>query len=162
LFYLTADCKRIWIRPDQERPERPKHATQDKKNVMTITWNPLGFHVLAALPKGRTFDAKYCHDNGLTALVSIHPKVGGRKLVIHADNATAHTAQKRIACSAENRLRLATRTPYSPDLDGFFLFGHVKHCLQEMAFASHEELLTAIGEIVTDSRKSPCTVCSTT
>jgi hypothetical protein len=40
--------------------------------------------------------------------------------------------------------------PHSPDLapSDFFLFGHVKHCLQGIAFPSSEELLAAIHEIV--------------
>jgi hypothetical protein len=50
----------------------------------------------------------------------------------------------------KNGLRLAIRPPYSPDLapPHFFLLGHVKYCLQGMAFSSPEELLAAIGEIV--------------
>jgi hypothetical protein len=50
----------------------------------------------------------------------------------------------------ENRLRLAAHPPYSSDLapSDFFLFGHIKHCLQGIVFPSREELLTAIHEIV--------------
>jgi hypothetical protein len=40
--------------------------------------------------------------------------------------------------------------PYSNDLapSEFFLFGHIKHCLQGIAFPSREELLAAINEIL--------------
>jgi hypothetical protein len=31
-FYLTRDDEQIWLRPDQEPPERPKHTIQDKKS----------------------------------------------------------------------------------------------------------------------------------
>jgi hypothetical protein len=50
----------------------------------------------------------------------------------------------------ENRLRLALHPAYSPDLtpSDFFLFSHIKHCLQGIAFPSREELLAAIHEIV--------------
>jgi hypothetical protein len=50
----------------------------------------------------------------------------------------------------ENRLRLAVHPPYSPDLapSDFFLFGHIKSCLQEIAFLSREDLPAAIYEIV--------------
>jgi hypothetical protein len=46
----------------------------------------------------------------------------------------------------ENRLRLAVHPPYSPDFapPDFFLFGHIKHYLQEIAFPSREGLLAAI------------------
>jgi hypothetical protein len=50
----------------------------------------------------------------------------------------------------ENRLRLAVHPPYSPDLtpSDFFLFKHIKHCLQGIAFPSRKELLAVIHEIV--------------
>jgi hypothetical protein len=50
----------------------------------------------------------------------------------------------------EHRFRLAVNPPYSIDLaqSGFFLFGHLKYCLQGIAFPSREELLAAIHEIV--------------
>jgi hypothetical protein len=117
-----------------------------------IAWNLLAFHVLETLPKGSTLDAENYRDNVPAALVSLHPDGGGRKLVIDADNARACPDQMCVPVRVENRPGLATHSPYSLDLapSDFILFKHVKHCLPEMAFASHEELLTAIGEIVTD------------
>jgi hypothetical protein len=51
----------------------------------------------------------------------------------------------------ENGLRLAPDPPSSPDLasSDFFLFGYVKERLKAMLFLSYEELLGAIGEVVT-------------
>jgi hypothetical protein len=57
-FYLTTDYERVWLRPDQELPERRRHTIQDEKIIAKIAWSPLGFHLLDALPKGRTFDAE--------------------------------------------------------------------------------------------------------
>jgi hypothetical protein len=50
----------------------------------------------------------------------------------------------------ENRPRRAAQSSYSPDLiqSDFFLFGHIKHCLQGITFPSREELRAAIHEIV--------------
>jgi hypothetical protein len=140
---------------DQEPPENPSRTIQDKRIILAIAWNSLRFHMLDALPKGSIFSSRYHCDNTLTAPVSLRPEVGGMKLVIHADNPKAHTAQQCIAFRAENRLGLTTHEPHSPDLtpSDFLLFGHVKHFLPEIALASHEELLTAIGEIVTDIPK---------
>jgi hypothetical protein len=49
---------------------------------------------MVALPKGRTFNTEYYRDNILAALTQFQPEDDGRKLVVHADNARAHTAQK--------------------------------------------------------------------
>jgi hypothetical protein len=49
----------------------------------------------------------------------------------------------------ENRLRLAVHPPNSFDHapPDFFLFGHIKHYLQGIAFPSREESLAAFHEI---------------
>jgi hypothetical protein len=64
----------------------------DRKIMVPIAWNPLGFLLIVALPKGCTFNAEYYRDNILAALTQFHPGDDGKKLVVHADNAKAHTA----------------------------------------------------------------------
>jgi hypothetical protein len=49
---------------------------QDKKRIATIRWHPLVFHLLDALPKGKTFHAEHCGDNILTALIPLRLEVG--------------------------------------------------------------------------------------
>jgi hypothetical protein len=117
----------------------------------TIAWNPFGFPLIVALPKGRTFNAEYYRDNILAALTQFQPEDDGRKFVVHADNVRAHTVQKCRTFCEENGLRLALHSLYSPDLapSDFFLFGYVKERLTGMVFPFSEELLDAIGEVVT-------------
>jgi transposase len=149
-FHLSPDHKQIWLRVEEQPPEKPKHAFHDPKMMATIVWNPLEFHLLDALPKDNTFNAEYYRVNILTELLPLRPQVDGRRLVIHADNARPHTARKCRAFCEENRLRFAVHPPDSSDLapSNFLLFGHIKHCLQGIAFPSREELLAAIREIV--------------
>jgi histone-lysine N-methyltransferase SETMAR len=118
--------------------------------TVTIAWHPLGFHLLDALPKGKPFNTEYYCVNILTEVLPLRPQADGRRLVIHADDARPHTVRKCRAFCEENRLCLAVHPPYSPDLapSDFFLFGHIKHCLQGIAFPSRAELLAAIYEIV--------------
>jgi hypothetical protein len=104
-----------------------------------------------ALPKGRPFNAEYHRDDILGALTQLQPEDDGRKLVVDADNERADTVQKCRTFCEENGLRLAPHPPCSPDLalSDFFLFGYVKERLKGMVFPSYEELLGAIGEVVT-------------
>jgi hypothetical protein len=104
-----------------------------------------------ALPKGHTVNAEYYRDNILAALTQFQPDDDGIKLVVHADNARTHTAQKRRTFYEENGLRPAPHPSDSPDLapPDFFVFGYVKERLKGMVFLSYEELLDAIGEVVT-------------
>jgi transposase len=153
-FSFSRDHEQIWFRPDQEPPEWDKHTIQDKKIMVTIAWNALGFDLVEDLPKGRRFNAKYYRNNILTELIRIRPRAGERNLVIHADNASLHTAQKCRTFCAENGMRLATHPPYSPDLalSDFFLFGYVKDRLQGILFASREELVAGISEVLDEIR----------
>jgi transposase len=107
--------------------------------------------LIVALPKGRTFNAEYYRDNILAERTQFQPEDDGRKLVVHADNAMAQTAQKCRSFCEENGLRLASHPPYSPDLapPDSFLFDYIKERLKGMVFPSYEELLDAIGEVVT-------------
>jgi transposase len=107
--------------------------------------------LIVALPNGRTFNAEYYRDNILATLIQLHPEDDRRKLVVHADNASAHTAQKCQTFCEENGLRLAPHPSYSSVLapSDFFLFGYVKERLKRMVFPSYEELVDAIGEVVT-------------
>jgi histone-lysine N-methyltransferase SETMAR len=72
-------------------------------------------------------------------LTQFQPEDDWRKLVVHAENARAHTAQKcRTVCQG-NGLRLAPLPPYSPDLapSDFFLFDYAKGPLKGMVFPSY-------------------------
>jgi hypothetical protein len=55
--------------------------------MVTVAWNPLGFHLLDSLPRVRTFNAEYYPDNILSALLPLRPQADGRKFMIHADKA---------------------------------------------------------------------------
>jgi hypothetical protein len=128
----VTDYEQIWLRPGETPPERARHTIQDRKIMVAITWNPWGFPLIMALPKGRIFNAEYYRDDILAALTQLQREDDGRKLVVHADNARAHTAQKCRTFCEENGLRLAPHPPYSPDLapSDFFLFGYVKERLK--------------------------------
>jgi transposase len=98
-----------------------------------------------------TLNAEHYRGDILAALAQFHPEDDGRILVVHADNARAHAAQKCRTFCEENGLCVAPYPLYSPDLapSDFFLFGYAKERLKGMVFPSYEELLDAIGEVVT-------------
>jgi hypothetical protein len=84
-FYFSTHREQIWLPVEAQPPERLRHAIQDPKMMVTIAWNPLGFHLLDVLPKGNTFKAEYCRATILTKLLPLRPQVDGRRLIIHAD-----------------------------------------------------------------------------
>jgi hypothetical protein len=39
--------------------DRERHTVESPKLMLTVVWNPIGFHVLKALPEGRKFKTQY-------------------------------------------------------------------------------------------------------
>jgi hypothetical protein len=92
-LYLYTDHEQIWLCVEEQPPERPRHAIQGPK-MMIIAWNPLGFHLLGALPKSNIFHAECYRVNSLTKLLPLRSEIDEGRLVTHADNARPHTARK--------------------------------------------------------------------
>jgi hypothetical protein len=58
-------CSRPWadLALTSPRAARMTETHNGSKNDGTIAWNPLGFHLVEALPKGRIVNAEYNRDN---------------------------------------------------------------------------------------------------
>jgi hypothetical protein len=48
----------MWTAPGEIVVDRERHTVQSPKFMLTVVWNPIGFSVLKALPKGRKFNAQ--------------------------------------------------------------------------------------------------------
>jgi hypothetical protein len=58
-FYLRKDYEFMWLRRVDKVPEKERDTIQSKKFMLTIVWNPRGFHLIKVLEKGRKFNASY-------------------------------------------------------------------------------------------------------
>jgi hypothetical protein len=57
-IYLFSEYDLMWTDPGEIVFDRERHTVQSPKFMLTVVWNPIGFHVLKALPKGREFNAQ--------------------------------------------------------------------------------------------------------
>jgi hypothetical protein len=83
--------------------------------MLTIVWNPRGFHLIKVLEIGRKFNAGYYIAEILEPLSqwrSLEAASNERKLLMHADNARRHTAKLSIQYFNENRMKSAPHPPY--------------------------------------------------
>jgi hypothetical protein len=123
--------------------------------MVTIVWNPTGFHVIRVLPKGCKSNSSYYQSEifePLSEWRSGQAGAAGGTLIVHADNARPHTAHRSGIISQqfmeEKRMARAHHppSPYSPDLalSGFCLFDYMKHCLRGQSFEAANELFPAI------------------
>jgi hypothetical protein len=116
-----------------------------EKFILTVVWNPHGFHLIKVLGKGRKFNAGYYITEILKPLSqwrSIEAAGDKRKLLVHAGNARPHTAKLPTQYFNENRMKPAPHPPCSFDLapPDFYLFGYVKRCLAGFSFNDADQL----------------------
>jgi histone-lysine N-methyltransferase SETMAR len=127
-IYLFSEHDLMWTAPGEIAVDRERHTVQSPKFMLTVVWNPIGFHVLKVLLKGCKFNAQYYTNDILVAISDWRRKTGGtrsNKLWVHSDNARPHTAKMSRDYAGFNRMKQAPHPPYSPDLahSDFFLFG---------------------------------------
>jgi hypothetical protein len=121
-FYLNlnTDHELMWLQPDGEIPKRERRTIQSEKVMLTIVWNPSGFHLINVLPKG--FKFKFNASFYVTLILGPlsdwrRTQVGrtNRKLWVHADNARPHAATVTLKFMQQNAMRRVPH-PLSPIL----------------------------------------------
>ncbi|CAH2006981.1 unnamed protein product [Acanthoscelides obtectus] len=81
-----------------------------------------------------------------TSKKKLHEELGPeRRMILHQDNASSHTAQKTRQYLTEENVELLDHLPYSPDLspNDFFTFPKIKNRLRGQRFQSPEEAVDA-------------------
>jgi hypothetical protein len=123
--------------------------------MVTIVWNPSGFHVVKALPKWSKFNAQY-YTNNVVVAISDRRRLSGRteesKLSLHVDNFRPDPAAVSTDYITRNEMKRAPHPPSSPDLarSDFFVFGYVKRKLMGYRAESESELLVRTGVILAE------------
>jgi hypothetical protein len=56
---MSTDYEFVWLSRDEKVPERERQIIQLKNFILTIVWNPRGFHLIKVLENGRKFNAGY-------------------------------------------------------------------------------------------------------
>ncbi|CAH1993525.1 unnamed protein product [Acanthoscelides obtectus] len=90
-----------------------------------------------------------CLPKAVTELRRINTE---RRIILHQDNASSHTAQKTRQYLTEENVELLDHPSYSPDLspDDFFTFPKIKNRLRVQRFQSPEEAVDAFKNAVLD------------
>ncbi|CAH2012905.1 unnamed protein product [Acanthoscelides obtectus] len=90
-----------------------------------------------------------CLPKVIKELRKINPE---RRIILHQDNASSHTAQKTRQYLTKENVELLDHPPYSPDLGpkDFFAFPKIKNRLRGQRFQSPEEAVDAFKNSVLD------------
>ncbi|CAH1973413.1 unnamed protein product [Acanthoscelides obtectus] len=147
---LTEDQKAatsaVWAFQGEEKPTKVSRSRSvSKKMVATLVSKaahiatiPLNEQIIVTADWYITI----CSPKVITELRKINPK---RRIILHQDNASSHSAQKTRLYLTEENVELLDHPPYSPDLspNGFFTFPKIKNRL-------HEEAVDAFKNAVLD------------
>jgi hypothetical protein len=88
---------------------------QSEKVMLTIVWNPPGFHLIGFLSRRAKFNSSHYVTNVLSPLTICHETQVGKtdqKLIVHSDNARSHTAKKALDFLEQNGMERAPHPPY--------------------------------------------------
>jgi hypothetical protein len=84
---------RIWLPHDELPPSFPKQTIASQKLMITVVWNPHGFHVIQSLPKGTKWTGRYYSNNSIAQIAAVLDVDSHRKTIIYADNCGPHVAK---------------------------------------------------------------------
>jgi hypothetical protein len=118
-IYLFSEHDLMWTAPGEIIVDGERHTVQSPKFMLAVVLNPIRFHVLKALPKGRKFNTQYYTNYILVAISGWRRQTGGtqpNKLWVYSDNARPHTANMLRDYIGLDRRKQAPHPPYSPDL----------------------------------------------
>ena len=89
-FYLNTDHETQWLPLSEKPSKKTKKNIGSKKYMLTIFWNPLGFHLVKILPDGITFNSDYFITEILEPINEMTANLreeSGQNLILHFDNA---------------------------------------------------------------------------
>jgi hypothetical protein len=93
-FYFSNQHEQIWLPEDEDSPTNTRPMISSPKALLTILWNPHGFHVVKILPTGCKWTSPDSVDRRFPEICALHIAGGQRKLVVHADNARPHVSTR--------------------------------------------------------------------
>ena len=75
-----------------------------------------------------------------------------RRIILHHDNASCHTARQTVDFLSSNNVELMTHCPYSPDLspNDFFLFPNIKNKMRGERFESPEAAVETFRTLISE------------
>lgn len=147
----TKQQSTVWVFEGENNPTKVVRSRSVSKKMIACFFSKTGHVATVALEDRRTVNAEWYSTICLPEVIDEWRKTNRkRRLILHQDNASAHTAGSTIAFLKEKNVDLMSHTPYSPDLSpcDFFLFPKVKNLMRGQRFRTPEEAVEAFRQHV--------------
>lgn len=151
-FFTSKDksSNMVWLAEDEPRPEVLKTGFRSRKRMFTIFFNTQGVVAVDILQDKATITAKYYTEVVLPQVLHNRAEKArtrsGSRLLLHHDNASAHTAATTVSFVEDSGVQLLPHPPYSPDLApcDFWLFPKIKKAISGRPFSRIQDLARAV------------------
>ncbi|CAH1953450.1 unnamed protein product [Acanthoscelides obtectus] len=143
----------VWVFQVEEMPTKVIRSRSLSKKMVATFVSKAGHIATIPLNGQKTVTVDWytttCLPKVITELRNIIPE---RRIILHQDNASSHTAQKTRQYFTEENVELLDHPPYSPDLNpyGFCTFPKITNRLRGQRFQSPEEAVDAFKNAVLD------------
>lgn len=131
----TKEQSKQWTAPGEPAPKKAKTVASAGKVMATIFWDSRGVIFVDYLKKGKVVIGPLTTPN-----CKKRPHLVKKKVLLHHDNAPAHTCAVATAKLVELGYEVVPHPAYSPDLapSDFFLFPNLKKSLAGQIFELNE------------------------
>ena len=156
----TKQQSEVWVFPDENPPVKFKRNRSASKQMIACFFAKFGHVATIPLEDRKTVTAdwyvNHCLPKIFQAWCTWCPRTGVRGLLLHHDNASAHTAAVTLDFLTASDIQLITRSPYSPDLApcDWFLFHFVNWQLTGKQFQNGEDARAFIEGVILDIPQS--------
>ena len=156
----TKQQSAVWVFPDGNPPVKFKRNRGACKQMMACFFAKFGHVATIPLEDRETFTADWYVNHFLPKIFQAwckrHPWMGVRGLLLHHDNASAHTAAVTLDFLVTSNVQLVTYPSYSPDLApcDWFLFPSIKRQLMGKQSQNAEDARAFFEGIILDIPKS--------
>jgi histone-lysine N-methyltransferase SETMAR len=148
----TKQQSTVWVFGSERPPTKVVRDKSTSKKMVAVFFRRKGPVAAIPLKERRTVNAEWyttvCLPAVFERLKKERPKAGLRRILLHHDNAPAHTASRTITFLDATEVELIGHPPYSPDLApcDFFLFPELKKRLRGKRFDDPEDAVAEMND----------------
>ena len=142
----TKQQSTVWVFQDEPKPTKVVRGRSTSKQMVACFFGIKGHVATVALEQRRTVNSEWYTTICLPEVIrEIRKNQKQRRIILHHDNASAHTSAQTKEFLASQKIECMGHPPYSPDLapNDFFLFPYIKNKLRGQRFSTPREAIDA-------------------
>lgn len=153
---------RVWVYEDELKPTKVIRSRSTAKKMVATFVSKSGHVATIPLEDRRTVNADWYTTICLPSIFAeLRKKNPSRRIILHHDNASPHTARKTTEYLDGEKVELLDHPPYSPDLspNDFFTFPKIKDKLRGQRFQTPEAAVEAFKMAILSTPTSDFNKC---